>query len=610
MINDLMGNTILQVESRKDDMIQQEDIRNELARIIESSLFVQSDRLGRFLRFTVETTLEGKGATLKEYLIGTVVYDRKSDYHPGEDSIVRSEARRLRRKLQEYYQSIGKNDPVFIYYRPGSYVPVFKNGNGQSAKNPSCVPAWNSGLTKGQGIRLAVMPLVDVSINPSGACAQLITNELIHALVRTDGLHVTAIGAMAFSPEESVDCSSLAHRLGVDIVLEGTVSAENSKLRITLRMLSADGFHIWSERFETVGDSQGLFVVSERLASALVSRIEPEQLVACKRAAAGPQLSAYSQVLRAEALLDAGTLADAQSALCRFEAITASEPGYARSLCGIALCKCEIALRGMRDSSSAVHRAREAAEQAASLEPQMTLVPACMGFVLALEWNWREAESTFREAVGLGEHAGTYLQYALVLAALERFDEAWNYIQRAHQIDPFSYRQKIAYTKLFQLSRHYAQGLEHLSEQLVYGPLPVESELYQAMMLASLDRRDEALQLALSLRRKSGAQPAIMSGIAEVLATCGEPCSAKRIVADYDLLSTNPPISRFRQALLSVALGNPSQAISYLTSAYEQREPELIWLGCDPRMDAVRDDPRYLMILNSVTGAYRHRFAA
>ena len=71
-------------------------------------MFVQSDRLGRFLRFTVETTLAGRAEVLKQYVIGTEVYDRKPPYHPNIDSIVRSEARRLRSKLKEYYESVGQ----------------------------------------------------------------------------------------------------------------------------------------------------------------------------------------------------------------------------------------------------------------------------------------------------------------------------------------------------------------------------------------------------------------------------------------------------------------------------------------------------------------------
>lgn len=126
----------LAVSKLRDGVQLSEDlIREELARILESSLFAQSDRLGRFLRYTVETTLAGEADALKEYLIGTEVYQRNSSYHPSEDSIVRSEARRLRSKLKEYYDSIGKQDPLQIYYRPGSYVPGFRPRPSESSEH-------------------------------------------------------------------------------------------------------------------------------------------------------------------------------------------------------------------------------------------------------------------------------------------------------------------------------------------------------------------------------------------------------------------------------------------------------------------------------------------
>ena len=82
--------------------IPEERIREALSRILESSIFAQSHRLSRFLRFTIETTLTGKEETLKEYLIGIAVYERKPSYLPTEDAIVRSEAHRLRSKLKKY----------------------------------------------------------------------------------------------------------------------------------------------------------------------------------------------------------------------------------------------------------------------------------------------------------------------------------------------------------------------------------------------------------------------------------------------------------------------------------------------------------------------------
>ncbi len=145
--------------------IAQEVIREELSRILESSIFVQSDRLGRFLRYTVETTLAGDAETLKEYLIGTEVYERKPPYHPSVDSIVRSEARRLRSKLKEYYESVGRNDSVFIYYRPGSYVPAFRRRDNQEGGGLATDRALRELLTEGLVAKALEVPSVSREIN-------------------------------------------------------------------------------------------------------------------------------------------------------------------------------------------------------------------------------------------------------------------------------------------------------------------------------------------------------------------------------------------------------------------------------------------------------------
>jgi hypothetical protein len=145
--------------------IAQEAIREELSRILESSIFIQSDRLGRFLRYTVETTLAGDAETLKEYLIGTDVYGRKPPYHPSVDSIVRSEARRLRSKLKEYYESVGRNDSIFIYYRPGSYVPAFRRRDNQEVGGLAMDRALRELLTEGLIAKTLEVPSESREIN-------------------------------------------------------------------------------------------------------------------------------------------------------------------------------------------------------------------------------------------------------------------------------------------------------------------------------------------------------------------------------------------------------------------------------------------------------------
>src|SRR5580698_10401125 len=103
-------------ESHATGMASDPLIREQLVRILQSRVFALSTRLRRFLRFAVESTLEGRADSLKEYVIGTEVYDRKPPYEPSQDSIVRTEARRLRSKLTQYYESEGKMDPIFISF--------------------------------------------------------------------------------------------------------------------------------------------------------------------------------------------------------------------------------------------------------------------------------------------------------------------------------------------------------------------------------------------------------------------------------------------------------------------------------------------------------------
>jgi hypothetical protein len=166
-------------------------IRKELARILASNVFVQSDRLGQFLRYTVETTLAGEAETLKEYRIGTEVYNRRPPYHPSSDSIVRSEARRLRKKLKEYYESSGMGDPVFIYYRPGSYVPVFRRGEGQKSLVSATEFAFRELLAKG-----AVANAIEISSGSRVLNLQIVfegTVRISHS--GTDSAEPTKVGA-------------------------------------------------------------------------------------------------------------------------------------------------------------------------------------------------------------------------------------------------------------------------------------------------------------------------------------------------------------------------------------------------------------------------------
>ncbi|WP_187290250.1 PD40 domain-containing protein [Terriglobus saanensis] len=83
-------------------------------------------RISRFLRYVTETALDGRAGEIKETSIGVSVYDKAPSYDPKLDTVVRSEARRLRLKLEGYFEEEGQFDPIRIWIPKGAYLPIFE----------------------------------------------------------------------------------------------------------------------------------------------------------------------------------------------------------------------------------------------------------------------------------------------------------------------------------------------------------------------------------------------------------------------------------------------------------------------------------------------------
>ena len=109
--------------------MQPDAVVAQLEKILASASFAQSKRLSRFLRLIVQETLTGKPDGLKEYRIGTEVFDRGTDFDPRIDSIVRVQAAKLRSKLIEYYAGEGVHDTIVIRIPRGSYAPEIQFTN-------------------------------------------------------------------------------------------------------------------------------------------------------------------------------------------------------------------------------------------------------------------------------------------------------------------------------------------------------------------------------------------------------------------------------------------------------------------------------------------------
>lgn len=116
--------------------IEPEKVRAHLDKIAGSTLFADSDRLRRFLWFTVESKLQNQHERVKEYVLGREVFDRTDGYDPRLDPIVRVEARRLRSKLAEYYNGPGRDEAIRLEYPKGTYLPEIRHVKGRASVRP------------------------------------------------------------------------------------------------------------------------------------------------------------------------------------------------------------------------------------------------------------------------------------------------------------------------------------------------------------------------------------------------------------------------------------------------------------------------------------------
>jgi tetratricopeptide (TPR) repeat protein len=137
------------------------EVRAALESILRQPEFQSSPRLSSFLRFVVEETLEGRASRLKAFTIATSVFGRDAAFDPQTNPIVRVEALRLRRMLDQYYSGAGSNDPIEIRVRRGSYVPEFAH---RYRSSPAALDAEGSLLAEGGRPVQAPVPVTSVRV--------------------------------------------------------------------------------------------------------------------------------------------------------------------------------------------------------------------------------------------------------------------------------------------------------------------------------------------------------------------------------------------------------------------------------------------------------------
>ena len=214
----------------------------------------------------VESHLGDPNADLKELLIGIEIYGRKRDYDPKQDSIVRTEAARLRAKLLEYYSGAGATDPVVIELPKGGYTPKFRpavaGGNKECIKvavTAVVLASVAAGVALGWWFRrspapipIAVLPLENLSQDPANNYfSDGLTDEIIRNLSIIEGLAVrsrTSSFALKSKPRNVREAGRL---LEADYILDGSVLRAGSQLRVDVQLVRVrDDLPVWSGRYD------------------------------------------------------------------------------------------------------------------------------------------------------------------------------------------------------------------------------------------------------------------------------------------------------------------------------------------------------------------------
>jgi len=288
-----------------------DDVRAQLERMTASDDFIRSPQLGAFLRFVVESVLQGKSDRIKAYTIGVDVLRRDAKFDPQLDPIVRVEATRLRRTIDRYYAGLGADDMVRIDLPRGSYIQTFSQRPalpGVTADSSTLDRFWSirlllvaavaliviaavvalsqrrvpapavatppsgvvqptaAALPPGNGLPVLMMPAFEVSGTPGprSIAARSLQETLSNAFTHFDLVNVQLESDHQAAAGNAV---APARDANADYRFSGSVEyADDGAARLLFRLIDvADGSIVWSRAFDGVLGGDDKAAAEERI---------------------------------------------------------------------------------------------------------------------------------------------------------------------------------------------------------------------------------------------------------------------------------------------------------------------------------------------------------
>lgn len=452
---------------------------------------------------------------------------------------------------------------------------------------------------------IAVLPFVNIS-NDSDVeyFSDGVTDELINALVKVDGLQVVSRRSVFAYKGRQGDIRSIGSMLGVSTILEGTVQLAGDRLRISARLANVDdGRTIWSERYDR--EMHDVFAIQDEIASTIVETLRGTLFVHLGEAVPtrySRNVKAYNLYLKGRFHWNRRSNEDLAEGIKYFEQAIAEDESYALAYSGLAdSYAIQTDYRGI-PSAEGMERARTQALRALELDESLAEAHTSLGWVTFIyDWNWSGAEREFVRALQLNPRYATAHQwYAWVHMALGRHDEALSEGRAAMELDPVS----VSVRRSMGWLNHYAgypnAAVHHLRRAVEMDPTASENHRILGIALTQAGMFDEAevsLHEAMVLSKSSAYTAAALG---HLRAKSGRREAATEILEQLLARSQTEYVSPVALVTLHIAVGNLDDALEWLHKSHAERRGWMVYLSVEPLLDPLRDDPRFKRLLRTM----------
>ncbi len=284
---------------------------------------------------------------------------------------------------------------------------------------------------------IAVLPFANMSSDPEQEYfSDGITEEILNLLVNIPDLKVTSRTSAFSFKGQNPDIQTVAKKLGVEHILEGSVRKAGDRVRITAQLIEVENdVHLWSETYERKLDD--IFAIQDEIASEVVKALQI-QLLGEAPLAVSTNIEAYNLYLMGKHFSMQGTKASLDSAVTAYQEAIALDANFAPPWEGLATVLGNQGFYGLADMQEAMEASRRAAMRA--LELDNTLAEAWVALALVqfyYDWDWSSAEVTIRTALKYGPQNARVLREATWVALnLGEAEWALELAQFAVDLDP------------------------------------------------------------------------------------------------------------------------------------------------------------------------------